>query len=63
MVGMMINNPRSEEYDKMVELSLNVLILHIHEYVKKGDFSIRPNRLLTQEEFNLYKKYFKGVIL
>ncbi len=35
-------------------------ILHIHEYAKKGDFSIRPNRLLTQEEFNSYKKYFKG---
>ena len=35
-------------------------ILHIHEY-RKGDFSNRKPRLLTDEEHEKYKKYFKGV--
>ena len=35
-------------------------ILHIHEYSKRNDFSIRPNRLLTKAEYEKYRKYFKG---
>lgn len=34
-------------------------ILHLHEY-KPGDFSNRSLRLLTQEEYEQYKKYFGG---
>lgn len=35
-------------------------VLHIHEY-RRGDFSERPSRLLTDDEYKKYKKYFKGV--
>ncbi len=35
-------------------------VLHIHEY-KRDNFSDRPPRLLTAEEYKKYKKYFKGV--
>ncbi len=35
-------------------------VLHIHEY-QRDDFSERPSRLLTDEEYIKYKKYFKGV--
>ncbi len=34
-------------------------ILHVHEY-KAGDLTNRPNRLLTKEEYEKYKKYFGG---
>lgn len=37
-------------------------VLHIHEY-KNGSFNDRPARFLTKEEFEKYKKYFKGVVL
>ena len=35
-------------------------ILHIHQY-KRDNFDVRPPRLLTDEEYKKYKKYFKGV--
>lgn len=34
-------------------------ILHIHEY-KQGDLMYRPNRLLTVQEYEKYKKFFGG---
>lgn len=34
-------------------------ILHIHEY-EAGNLSKRPNRLLTKQEYEMYKKYFGG---
>ena len=34
-------------------------ILHIHEY-EPGNLSHRPNRLLTAQEYENYKKYFGG---
>jgi hypothetical protein len=37
-------------------------ILHIHEY-KRDNFRERPARILTPEEIQIYKKYFKGVKL
>ncbi len=33
-------------------------ILHIHEY-KRDNFKDRPKRLLTKDEYEKYKKYFK----
>ena len=35
-------------------------ILHIHVY-KRNNFGDRSPRLLTDEEYEKYKKYFKGV--
>lgn len=35
-------------------------VLHIHEY-RRDDFINRPVRLLTNEEFQKYKKYFVGL--
>ena len=35
-------------------------VLHIHEYAQ-DDFSNRTPRALTKEEYNKYKKFFKGV--
>lgn len=35
-------------------------VLHIHKY-KRNDFTDRLPRLLTDEEYEKYKKYFKGV--
>ena len=35
-------------------------VLHIHEY-KRDNFLDRPPRLLSDKEYNKYKKYFKGV--
>ena len=35
-------------------------VLHIHEY-KRDNFSDRTPRLLTNKEYEKYKKYFKGV--
>ena len=34
-------------------------ILHIHEY-EPGNLSKRPNRLLTAQEYEQYKKFFGG---
>ncbi len=34
-------------------------ILHIHEY-EPGNLSHRPNRLLTAQEYEKYKKFFGG---
>lgn len=34
-------------------------ILHIHEY-EAGNLNNRPNRLLTAQEYETYKKYFGG---
>lgn len=35
-------------------------VLHIHVY-KQDDFSNRRSRLLTKDEYETYKKYFKGI--
>ena len=35
-------------------------ILNIHEYDGKGNFNNRTTRLLTESEYNNYKKYFGG---
>lgn len=37
-------------------------VLHIHEY-KRDDFSHREPRLLTESEYEKYKKYFRGIAL
>lgn len=36
-------------------------ILHIHEYPQKGNMKNRPSRLLTEKEYQQYKKYMKGI--
>ena len=36
-------------------------ILHVHEYPEKGKMERRPYRLLTDEEYEKYKKCMKGV--
>ena len=36
-------------------------VLHVHEY-KPDDFSNRKARPLTKEEYEKYKKYFKGLV-
>lgn len=36
-------------------------ILHIHEYPVHDNFSKRTTRLMTETEYNRYKKYFGGV--
>lgn len=36
-------------------------VLHVHEYPKRNDFSLRPLHKITREEYLKYKKYFKGV--
>lgn len=35
-------------------------VLHIHEY-RRDNFAERTPRLLTQKEYEKYKKYFKGL--
>ena len=35
-------------------------VLHIHEY-KRDNFTERKPRLLTQNEYEKYKKYFRGL--
>ncbi len=35
-------------------------VLHVHEY-ERDNFGNRPARMLTQHEYQKYKKYFKGV--
>ena len=36
-------------------------ILHVHEYPIHDDFSKRTTRLMTEEEYEKYKKYFGGI--
>ncbi len=36
-------------------------ILHVHEYPQRDNFAIRPSHRITKEEYEKYKKYFKGV--
>lgn len=36
-------------------------VLHVHEYPEKNNFRIRPAHRMTKEEYQLYKKYLKGV--
>ncbi len=36
-------------------------VLHVHDYLEKDNFKIRPPHLITKEEYKKYKKYFKGV--
>lgn len=36
-------------------------ILHVHEYPVHDDFSKRTTRLMTEEEYDKYKKYFGGI--
>lgn len=36
-------------------------ILHVHDYLEKDNFKIRPAHLITKEEYEKYKKFFKGV--
>lgn len=36
-------------------------ILHVHDYPQRDNFNLRPPRRITKEEYNLYKRYFKGV--
>lgn len=36
-------------------------ILHIHEYPVHDDFSKRTTRLMKEDEYEKYKKYFGGV--
>lgn len=35
-------------------------VLHVHEYLR-DDFKHRTTRTITKEEYQRYKKYFKGV--
>ncbi|MCI6287142.1 MAG: hypothetical protein MR727_00235 [Lentisphaeria bacterium] len=35
-------------------------VLHVHEYKVKGNMQNRPKRLLTEDEYEKYKKYFGG---
>lgn len=36
-------------------------ILHVHEYPIRDNFSKRTTRLMTDEEYEKYKKYLRGV--
>ena len=36
-------------------------VLHVHDYPVRNNFSIRPAHRITKEEYERYKKYFKGV--
>lgn len=36
-------------------------ILHIHDYSIRDSFNIRPARKMTKQEYELYRKYLKGV--
>lgn len=35
-------------------------ILHVHDYPQRNNFDIRPLHKITKEEYQLYKKFFKG---
>lgn len=36
-------------------------ILHVHEYPESNNFQKRSTRLITKQEYEKYKKFFKGV--
>ena len=36
-------------------------ILYVHDYLERDNFKIRPVHLITKEEHEKYKKFFKGV--
>ena len=36
-------------------------ILQVHDYAVRNDFNNRTPRKITDEEYKLYKKYFKGL--
>ena len=36
-------------------------ILHVHEYPQQDNFRIRPAHRITKQEYEKYKKFFKGV--
>lgn len=36
-------------------------LLHVHEYPVHDDFSKRTTKLMTEEEYRKYKKYFGGI--
>lgn len=38
-------------------------VLHVHDYPQKNNFGVRPAHRITEEEYKLYKKYFRGVPL
>lgn len=70
MVGMMANNPLSEEYDKMVELSLNILMdyqeydfpLNINNLAKKIGIDVKLYSNLSFEKYeNIYDKSPFGI--
>lgn len=70
MVGMMANNPLSEEYDKIVELSLNILMdyqeydfpLNIKNLAKKIDINVKLYSNLSFEKYEyIYDKSPFGI--
>ena len=36
-------------------------VFHVHEYSKPGIENRKPARVITKEEYEKYKKYFRGV--
>mgnify|MGYP004525105897 FL=1 len=36
-------------------------ILHVHEYPQQDNFRVRPAHRITKQEYEKYKKFFKGV--
>ncbi|MGN1360126.1 MAG: hypothetical protein ACI4X9_06685 [Kiritimatiellia bacterium] len=48
-------------YHREPDLAPGGPILPIHEY-KRDNFTERKPRLLTEAEYNLYKKYFNGAL-
>lgn len=36
-------------------------VLHVHDYPERDNFKYRPAHLITKEEYEIYKKYLKGV--
>lgn len=36
-------------------------VLHVHDYPQRNNFAVRPLHRITNQEYQLYKKYFKGV--
>lgn len=36
-------------------------VLHVHDYPQRDNFKVRPPHKITKQEYEKYKKYFKGV--
>jgi hypothetical protein len=36
-------------------------VLHVHDYPERNNFENRPVHRISKEEYELYKKFFKGV--